>query len=258
LPEGDTGVSQHTGGASSLFGDLVGGVEVSIQPNGMILLQHVAQSGSDTHGHNDGGTGAQTDDLHVRNGAQLGNDVLQRLVGDHQAVAAGQQHVTHLGMSGDVLDALVDLSQGDLAVMLTGETAAGAVTAVHGALVSDQQQDAVGITVGQAGTRRVGVLMQGVGILVIGELQLVAGGDRLLTDGIVGIVQIDQGQIVRGDSHAQLAQRGGNALFLFGSQLDVLFQLIQRLDPVFDLPMPIVPFSAGTSRNRPFSLLFLI
>ena len=119
------------------------------------------------------------------------------------------------------------------------------MTAVHGALVSDQEQDAVGITMSQTGAGGVGILVQGVSFLVLGELQLGAGGDSLLTDGIEGIVQIDQGQIVGGDGHTQLAQGGSNALFLFGSQGDVLLQLIQGLDAVFNLPVPVVPQMVG-------------
>ena len=183
----------------------------------MILLQHVAQLRSDTLGAHHGGAGAETDDLHVGDGAQALDDVLQIVVVHHQAVAAGQQHVTNLGMSGHVVDALVDLSHGHFAVILTGETTTGAVTAVHGALVGDEQQHAVGIAVSQAGGGRVGILVQGIGVLIIGILQLLGAGNGHLADGIEGIVQIDQGQIVRSHCHTQLAQSLADALFLIGS-----------------------------------------
>ena len=42
-------------------------------------------------------------------GAELLDDLLQDLIGDHQSVTAGEQHVADLGMIGHVLDALVDL-----------------------------------------------------------------------------------------------------------------------------------------------------
>ena len=207
----------------------------------MILLQHGAQLGSDTLGAHHGGAGAQADDLHVGDGADALDDVLQGLVVHHQGVAAGQQDIADLGMSGHVVDALVDLRHGHFAVVLTGEAAAGAVTAVHGALVSDQQQHAVGIAVGQAGGGRVGILVQGIGVLVVGVLQLLGAGDSHLADGIKGIVQVDQGQIVRGDGHAELAQGLGNAGFLVGGQGHVLLQILNRLSAVSDLPMPVVP-----------------
>ena len=177
----------------------------------------------------------------MRNGAHALDDVLQSLVVDHQGVTAGQQHVTNLGMSGHIVDALVDLRHRHFAVVLTGEAATGAVTAVHGALVGDQQQHAVGIAVRQAGGGRIGVLVQRIGILIIGILQLLGAGDSHLADGIKRIVQIDQGQIVGGDGHAQLAQSLGNAGFLVGGQGHILLQILNRLSAVSDLPMPVVP-----------------
>jgi len=245
VAQGDTGVSQHSAGLGSLGSELLGGIEVGVQPHGMILLQHGAQLGRDTLGAHNGGAGAQTDDLHMGDGAHALDDVLQDLIGDHQGVTAGQQDIADLGMSGHVVDALVDLLHGHFAVVLTGKAAAGAVTAVHGALVGDQQQHAVRITVGQAGGGGVGILVQGIGILVIGILQLLSAGDSHLADGIEGIVQIDQGQVVGGNSHAQLAQGLADALFLIGSQGHVLLQILNRLSAVGDLPMPVVPQILG-------------
>ena len=207
----------------------------------MILTQHGAQLGGDTLGAHHGGAGAQTDDLHVGDGAQALDDVLQVLIGDHQTVTAGQQDVTDLGMSGHIIDALVDLGHRHLAVILTGKTAAGAVTAVHGALVGDQQQHPVRIAMGQAGGGGVGILVQGIGILIVGILQLLSAGDGHLADGIKGIVQVDQGQVVGGHGHAQLAQGLADTLLLVGGQVHVLLQILNRLGAVGDLPMPVIP-----------------
>ena len=241
VAQGDTGISQHSAGLGGFGSELLGGVEVGVQPHGVILLQHGAQLGSDTLGAHNGRTGAQTHDLHMGDGAHALDDVLQGVVLDHQGVTAGQQHVADLGVGGHIIDALVDLLHRHFAVVLTGKTATGAVTAVHGTLVGDQQQHAVGIAVSQAGGGRVGVLVQRIGILIIGILQLLSAGDSHLADGIKRIVQIDQGQIVGGDGHAQLAQGLGNAGFLVGGQGHVLFQIFDRLSAVGNLPMPVVP-----------------
>ena len=144
-------------------------------------------------------------------------------------------------MSGHIIDALVDLLHRHFAVILTGKTATGTVTAVHGTLVGDQQQHAVRIAVGQAGGGGVGILVQGIGILIVGILQLLSAGDSHLADGIKRIVQIDQGQIVGGDGHAQLAQGLADTLLLVGGQVHVLLQILNRLSAVSDLPMPVVP-----------------
>jgi CheY-like chemotaxis protein len=113
------------------------------------------------------------------------------------------------------LDAGIDLILGHMAVVLTGKTATGAVTAVHGALVGDEEQHTVGIAVGQTGAGRIRILVEGIGILINSKVQLCGSGDGLLTDGIEGIVQVDQGQIIGGNGHAELTEGGGNALFLF-------------------------------------------
>ena len=144
-------------------------------------------------------------------------------------------------MSGHIIDALVDLGHRHLAVILTGKTAAGAVTAVHGALVGDQQQHPVRIAMGQAGGGGVGILVQGIGILIVGILQLLSPGDGHLADGIKGIVQVDQGQVVGGHGHAQLAQGLADTLLLVGGQVHVLLQILNRLGAVGNLPMPVIP-----------------
>ena len=253
VAQGDTGVGQHGAGLLRLGGDLLGMVEVGVQPHGVILLQHVAQRGSDALGQHDGGAGADADDLHVGDLAQLGDDVLQALVAHQQGVAAGQQHVADLGRIADVLDGLVDLIHGQAGVVLAGEAAAGAVAAVHGALVGGQQQHAVRIAVGEPGHRGVGILVQRVQQVGAGLMQLLGGGDGLQPDGIVRIAGLNQGQVVGGDGHAQGAQAGLDAFLFLGSQLNVLLQILQGLDAVLDLPVPVVPLLVGDVGEQDFT-----
>ena len=177
--------------------------------------------------------------------AQLADYVIEHLVADHQAVAAGKEHIAYLGMVAHIVYAGVYLALGHLAVMLAGKTPAGAVTAVHAALVGDEQQHAVGIPVGKARAGGVDILMQRVGILIGGELKLMLGGDSLLADRIVGIVKIDEGEIVRGYGHAQPAQSSLYALFLFFGKGDVLLEVLKSFNAVFNLPFPIVPLLVG-------------
>ena len=94
------------------------------------------------------------------------------------------------------------------ALGLTGKAAAGAVAAVHGALVGNQQQAAVGIPVGEAGRGRILILVQGVQQVGSGLMELLGGGDRLEPHRIPGIAGLNQGQVVRGDGHTQGAQAG--------------------------------------------------
>ena len=239
------GIGQHGAGLLRLGGDLLGMVEVGVQPNGMILLEHGAQLGRDALGAHHRSTGPQTDDLHMVDLTQTGDDVLQHIVGEHQHVAAGEENVADGGRIADILDTLVDLLHRHAGVVLTSKAAAGAVTAVHGALVGGQQQHAVRIAVGEPGHRGVGILVQRVQQVGAGLMQLLGGGDGLLTHGVMGIVGVDQREVIGGDGHTQGAQAGLDALLLLGGQLDVLFQVLQGLGPVGDLPVPIVPVGVG-------------
>ena len=144
-----------------------------------------------------------------------------------------------------VCDTLVDLLHRDAGVVLAGKAAAGAVAAVHGALVSDQQQAAVGIAVGQTGSGGVLILVQGVQQVGGGLVQLLGGGNGLEPDGVVGIAGLDQGQVIGGDGHAEGAQAGLDAFLFLRGELHVLFQVLKGLDAVFDLPMPVVPLFIG-------------
>ena len=108
---------------------------------------------------------------------------------------------------------------------------------------------------GQAGHGRVGILMQRIGIFVVGILQLLGAGNCHLADGIKGIVQIDQGQVVRRDRHTQLAQRLADALFLIGSQGHIALQIFNCLGAVVYLPMPIVPLLFGNISEQTITSL---
>ena len=174
-------------------------------------------------------------------GPKFGDDLLEQVVGEHQGVAAGEEHVPDLLMLPDILDTGFDLLHGHGAVLLPGEPATGAVAAVHGALVGDQEQHPVRVPMGQALHGGIRVLVEGVRRLVGGRFQLVGRGDGLAADGIVFVVEVDKGQVVGGDGHAQPAQGPAHALLLFLGQVHVLLQVLQGLHPVLDLPVPVVP-----------------
>ncbi len=148
-------------------------------------------------------------------------------------------------MIADIVDAGLDLAVGHGGVVLAGEPAASAVAAVHAALVGDQEQHAVRIAVGEAGHRGVGILVERIELIFGRLVKLRCGGDALTADGIIGIVRVDQGEIIGGDRHAESAEALSYALFLFGGELDVFFKVVQRLDAVLHLPAPVIPKLVG-------------
>ena len=249
----DAGVGQARQCLFGLGGELVGVVEVGVEPDGMVLLQHLAQLGGDALGADHGGAAAETDDLDMRDGAEALDDVLELLVGDHEAVAAAEQHVAHLRCALDVGDALLDALAGALVVLLAGETATGAVAAVHGAHVGDEEEHAVWIAVCEAGSGRVLILVQRVVEVGGGDVALFAGGDGLATDGVVGVVGVDKTQIIRRDGHTELGQSFLDTFGLFRGEGEILAQLFVGLDTILDLPFPVVPLFVGNLREQLFS-----
>ena len=137
--------------------------------------------------------------------AKLADDVFKPVIVLHESVAAGEQDVADLGMVADILEAGIDLLGGNGGVMLACEPSAGAVAAVHGALVGDEEQDPVGIAVGQTGNGGVGVLVKRIELILGSLIELCCRGNALTADGIIGIVRVDEREIIRGDSHAQRA-----------------------------------------------------
>jgi hypothetical protein len=75
-------------------------------------------------------------------------------------------------------------------------------------------------------------------------LVLAAGRDDLAADRVVGVLGIDQADEVRRDVDPELV--GGRQPFaLLVGQLEDLFDLIELVDPVGQLPAPVVPLLVG-------------
>ena len=253
IAQGDTGVGQTGKSLLGLGGELVGMVEMGVEPDGMIFLQHLAQLGGNTLRADHWGTAAETDNLHMRNLAKALDDIFQFLVRNHQAVAAREQHVAYLRSLLNISQALLDTLAGTLVVLLSGETTAGAVAAVHRAHIGDKEEHTIRIAMGQAGSGRILVLMQRVVEVGRGDIALLAGGDGLTADGVVRVVGVNKTQVVRSDSHTELGQSLLDTLGLFGREGEVLAQFLIGLDAVLHLPFPVVPLLVADVREQFFS-----
>ena len=65
IAERNTCVCKPCACRRGLLCNLIGMVEVRVEPNGMILLEHIAKFGSDPLGHNDGCSRTYADYLHM-------------------------------------------------------------------------------------------------------------------------------------------------------------------------------------------------
>ena len=97
----------------------------------------------------------------------------------------------------------------------------------------------------QTGHGGIRVLMKGVKLVLGSLIKLCRGRNALTTNGIIGIVRVDEGEIIGSDRHAERAEAFRNALFFLGSQGDVFFEIFKSFDAVCNLPMPIVPKLIG-------------
>src|SRR5437899_3880332 len=99
----------------------------------------------------------------MRNGAQPAEQMLEPLVAEQQWIAATEQNVAYLGMVPDIFDLFVELRMKIVASGVADEARARAITAIRGATVSDEKQNAIGIAMNQARHRRVRIFAAGIG-----------------------------------------------------------------------------------------------
>ena len=93
VAEREPGVGQLVDRARDLGRDLVRVVEVHVDPERVVLLQHLAQLVVDALRQEDRHARADADDLDVRDRAQAAQDRLEQLRCQRQPVAAGDDDV---------------------------------------------------------------------------------------------------------------------------------------------------------------------
>ena len=141
------GGDEPTDGLTKLIRELPGMVGVYDRPHGARLPEHQRQVLGDPRGMHH--RHARTDAKHVGrvDTEETVNNGAQVPVGQHEGVAAGQQHFVNGGCVGQVGAGRLQLLRGDLSAAMAGEVAAEAMPAVGGAPVAHQEQRAVGIVV---------------------------------------------------------------------------------------------------------------
>src|SRR5437016_122726 len=124
----------------------------------MILLEHGAQSRSDTLGKEDGYARPDAKKLHVRNRSQLAQKELQFFIAQKQRVAAAQQNVAYGRVAPDVIDLTRELRMKIITRGVAHQPRTGAITAITRATIRDEKQHPVRITVDQPGHGRMAIL----------------------------------------------------------------------------------------------------
>ncbi|OQA40918.1 MAG: hypothetical protein BWY52_02744 [Chloroflexi bacterium ADurb.Bin325] len=241
--ERDARVGQQAERAAHLGRQLPGVVEVDVQPQRVELAQQRDQLRRDALRHEDGHAAADADDLHVLDRAQPAQDVLEDLRRQDQRVAAGDQHVANLRRGRDVRDLAVVVAPAELCGRVPHDAAARAVAAVARTLRRDQHQHPIRVAVDQARHGAVAVLVERILVHAGERGQLPAGGDDLAADRAVRVVGVDQRRKIRRDVHAEM--RAPTALHLVGRQVDDPAQFFEAVQPMAQLPAPIIPLGVG-------------
>ena len=240
MPSGIPARDELVAGAGELGGDLVGVVDVDVQPQRVVLGEHLAQLVVDALGHEHRHPGSDAHDLHVRDLAQAAERRLQQLGREREAVAARDQHVADLGVVPDVVELGLVLLAVEVLGGVADDPAPRAVAAVHRALGGDQHQDAVRVAVDQARDGRVPVLGEAVLHHPREAAQLAPQRDDLAADRVVRVVGIHEAGEVGRDVDPELVGRG-QALALLVGELEDLLEVSEIVDAVAELPLPVVP-----------------
>jgi len=121
------------------------------------------------------------------------------------------------------------------------DTATGAVAAIGRASISDQEQDAIWVSVDEPWDRHLGVFAAGIGHLGRGPVGLFDAGDNLATNRTVWVFWVDEIEKMWCHRKREFVSGQNYAGALFGGKGDLLLKLLQVSDSVFKLPFPVIP-----------------
>ena len=210
------GVGHAGAGLAQLRRDLLGMVDVDVDPERVVFADHLAELVVDALRQEDRHAAADADDLDMRNGAQVAQQLVQHLRRHRQRIAAAQQHVADLRRARNVLDLRLVLLPAEVGRGVADDAAAGAIAAIAGALGCHQHQHPVGIAMHEARHRRVRILGQRVLHHRRERPQLAAQRQHLAPHRAIRIGGVDQGREVGCDVDAELVRRGQTIAFLVG------------------------------------------
>src|SRR5258706_14428151 len=105
----------------------------------MILPKHRAELGRDSLRQKNRNPRADAEELDVRNGAQLAQQVFELVIAEQQRVAAAQQHVADGGVAADVINLLVELRMEIIAGGIADESRPRAIPAISRAANGNQE-----------------------------------------------------------------------------------------------------------------------
>src|SRR6185503_7691056 len=107
-----------------------------------ILAQDAAQLVRDALRQKDGNACSHPQKLHVRNGPQPAEQIIQSLIAEQERIASAQQHISHRGRAPDIFYLFVEFWNEIISACVADQTRTSAVSAIAGAPIRDQKQNA--------------------------------------------------------------------------------------------------------------------
>lgn len=138
------------------------------------------------------------------------------------------------------------------------DTAPSAVAAISSAPIRHQKQDTIRVSMHKPWNRHVRVFPARVAHLDRRTDGFFDSRNYLAPDWAIRIKGIDEVKKVRCDAKSELITRKQYTGPFFSGQRDLIFELFESSDPIFELPLPIVPRvrwnigpKALAKRNKP-------
>ena len=257
-PERDAGVRELLARAPAVGRQLDRVREMHAQEQRVVAPEDGEQSIRDALRHHRGHLRPDAQDLDVLDRAQLAEQPIDFVVRERERVAAGDQDVAHLGVLANVLDAAGPPELARAAGRRGADHARPrAVATIGRAQVRREEQDAVRVPVHEAGHRAVVVLSERVVVLAHALRPFARAGDDAPADRIVRRRRIEEAEIVRRHRQRQRARTALERGALVIRELDEALELLERVDAVAHLPMPVVPVGLLGLGEEPLAELHL-
>ena len=166
---------------------------------------------------------------------------LELVVAENQRVATGKKHVAHFGVFFEITKRFLEIGVQFLFAHATDDAAARAISAVTGATIGHEKEHAVRIAMHQSRHRHVRIFAARIGHVVRRRPRFFDPRNDLTPDRAIRIIALDQIEKMRRDGERELRAGKQNAAAFFIRKFEMLLELGERSDPIFQLPFPIIP-----------------
>src|SRR5438552_7652292 len=175
------------------------------------------------------------------NRAQPAKQFVELIVAEDECVAAAQKDIAYFGVLLEIAERFVEIRVQFLLADAADHPTARAISAVTSSAIRHEKENPIRISMDQTRHRHVRIFAAWVSHVVMRCPGLFDPWNDLTPDWIVWIVSRDEVEKVRRDGEGELvAGKQNPAAFLF-AKIDILLELSERSNSIFELPFPIVP-----------------